>query len=219
MSPTHHPTEDILAAYAAGATSEPMSLILATHMALCPDCRRLVDDFESVGGLLLESMPEEPVELAAFDPTAHEPRTLPRIDLPASLQATTTRGRDMAIPEPLRSYLGAGLDSLRWRRLGGISTAPLLPPNGGFVTQMLRIRAGASTPRHSHGGNEFTLVLSGGYSDGHQHYSRGDFAIADPTIDHRPVADAGQDCLCLAITDAPLKLKGIGGRIASLFIR
>ena len=108
MSPTHHPTEDMLAAYAAGATSEAMSLILATHMALCPECRRLVDDFESVGGLLLESMPEEPVEVTAFDPAAHEPRTLPRIDLPASLHSAAARFRDMTIPEPLRSYLGAG---------------------------------------------------------------------------------------------------------------
>ena len=33
------------------------------------------------------------------------------------------------------------------------------------------------------------------------------------------IADEGQDCLCLAVTDAPLRLTGLFGRLLNPFIR
>ena len=35
----HHPGEELLLAYAAGASDEALSLIVATHMAYCATCR------------------------------------------------------------------------------------------------------------------------------------------------------------------------------------
>jgi putative transcriptional regulator len=64
-----------------------------------------------------------------------------------------------------------------------------------------------------------TLVLAGGFSDASGHYLKGDVAVADPSVDHRPVADAGADCLCLAVTDAPLRLTGRFGRYLNAFLR
>ncbi len=74
-------------------------------------------------------------------------------------------------------------------------------------------------PNHTHGGNEMTLVLAGGFSDDTGHYERGDVSIADDELVHTPVADPGEDCICLAVTDAPLKLTGPIGRIVNLFMR
>ena len=35
----------------------------------------------------------------------------------------------------------------------------------------------------------------------------GDLEEADETVEHQPVAGAGEDCICLAVTDAPLRFK------------
>jgi putative transcriptional regulator len=45
------------------------------------------------------------------------------------------------------------------------------------------------------------------------HYRRGDIAIADQEVDHRPVADREEDCICFAVTDAPIRLTGPVGRL------
>ncbi len=47
----------------------------------------------------------------------------------------------------------------------------------------------------------------------HGHFLRGDLAEADGSVDHRPIADPGEDCLYLAVTDAPLRLTGPVGRL------
>ena len=77
----------------------------------------------------------------------------------------------------------------------------------------MRVRAGKAVPQHTHEGNELTLVLEGSFHDELGRYARGDLAITDPTVEHRPVADEGQDCLCLAVTDARLRLTGPLGRL------
>jgi putative transcriptional regulator len=64
-----------------------------------------------------------------------------------------------------------------------------------------------------------TLVLAGGFSDESGHFVRGDVAEADPSVNHQPVADPGEDCLCLAVTDAPLRLTGPFGRLLNPFLR
>ncbi len=86
-------------------------------------------------------------------------------------------------------------------------------------TRLLRIKAGTALPQHTHEGHEFTLLLAGGFSDASGHYLRGDVAVADASVDHRPVADDGEDCLCLAVTDAPLRLTGPFGRYLNFFAR
>ena len=37
--PVHHPTDEFLLDYAAGALGEPKSLLVATHLSMCPACR------------------------------------------------------------------------------------------------------------------------------------------------------------------------------------
>jgi putative transcriptional regulator len=122
-----------------------------------------------------------------------------------------TEAGDPRVPRPLRGYLGSTLDSLAWKSRGSGRNAEvdLLAGHPGIRTRLLRIRGGTAVPRHTHEGNELTLVLAGGFSDASGHYLKG----------HRPVADAGADCLCLAVTDAPLRLTGRFGRYLNAFLR
>ena len=73
-------------------------------------------------------------------------------------------------------------------------------------------------PAHTHRGLEFTLVLSGAFSDTTGRYARGDMQEADDSLDHQPWAEPGEDCICLAITEAPLRFKSLAARAVQPFL-
>lgn len=215
--PTYHPSDERLLDYAAGAASEPVALVVATHLALCPRCRSEVQELDKLGGALLEDLPAESLSANCLD------RMLARIEHPEPpaepVKQISVPPADPTIPEPLRGYLDRPLADLPWRRRGPISEVPLLREAENHATRLLWIRAGAATPRHTHEGSELTLVLKGSFHDGHGHYCRGDVEEADKDVDHRPVADDDEDCLCLAVTDAPLKLTSPLGRLINPFVK
>ena len=217
--PHHHPPEDQLLDYAAGSLGEPAGLVVATHLALCPACRRQVRALEAIGGALLDSLPVARADEAGLA------RVLARLDesepiatppAAASLDDATRR----LVPMPLRDHLGASLQDLPWRRLArGLDAHDLPCDRPGFTTRLLRIRAGAAIPRHGHRGVESVLVLDGGFTDERGHYARGDLGISDARIVHRPVADLDGDCLCLTVVEGRLRFAGLLGRLLALFTR
>lgn len=231
MTPHHHPSDELLVAYAAGNLGEAPSLVIATHLALCPDCRAEVRRLEAVGGALLDDLPGAPVDddlLSAIfaqlddgdDDTRHSGDTATLTRPAPARERILATGPRPALPEPLRGYIGGDLDAIRWTRLmRGVEEAEVPVGNQGAKGRLLRIKGGLAMPRHTHAGMELTLVLTGGFTDETGHYGRGDFAATDGTVDHKPVADPGEDCICLAITDAPLRLTGTFGRLLNPFIR
>jgi putative transcriptional regulator len=207
--------DELLMEHAAGRLPEPVALIVATHLALSPSARERYRRFEDLGGVLLEEL--EPTSLAD---DAWE-RLMARLDDPSSLEPPASKPAAMAanLPRPLRDYLPAPLEALRWRNYGNAAEFELPLRVPGFRTTLIRVRAGRMVPQHTHEGNELTLVLEGAFHDEIGHYRRGDLAIADGSVNHRPQADDDQDCLCLAVTDAPLRLTGLIGRLLNPFIR
>jgi putative transcriptional regulator len=63
-----------------------------------------------------------------------------------------------------------------------------------------------------------TLVLEGSYRAGDARFLAGDVECADETITHQPIADADATCICLAVTDAPLRFRNLLGRMMQPFI-
>ena len=63
-------------------------------------------------------------------------------------------------------------------------------------------------PDHSHTGEEWTLILTGSYTVGEKRFTRGDLHIEDETETHAPHIDEGEDCICLVMTQGPLKMQG-----------
>ena len=69
-------------------------------------------------------------------------------------------------------------------------------------------------PAHGHAGLEVTIVLSGAFSDETGRYERGDFQELDGEIEHQLLVDGGEHCICLAVTDAPLRFKSLAAKLA-----
>lgn len=216
--PAHHLTDELLVDYAAGALGEAESLVIATHLALCPACRTAVAALEDVGGALLEGL--APAELA----TGSLDTVLARIEGEAPAAPRAERkppsGDRILVPEPLRGYLQASLEELPWKGLlPGLGMFEIATAGKTRKTRLLRVKAGTPMPEHTHRGSELTLVLAGGYSDERGHFVRGDIDITDDSVRHQPVADSDGDCFCLTTTEAPLKLTGRIGRLLNPFVR
>ncbi len=206
----HHLTDALLMAYAAGTLPEAFSLVAATHVSLCDDCRARLASYEALGGAVLDQA--EAVAMGAGSLEA----TLARIAGGAPVEKPVHRQAGI-FPGPLQDYVGGDLEAVRWRSLGmGVKQA-ILPTDKAASVRLLYIPAGSAMPDHGHRGTELTLVLQGAFRDEDGRFARGDVEVANEAVEHTPVAEAGLDCICLAATDAPLRFRKLIPRLAQPF--
>lgn len=199
-------------AYSAGTLPEAFGLVVATHVSMCDTCRAELDSFDAVGGCMMDSSGS-----AAMSPDSLS-ATLALI---AANDAgpNTSRMSQGTLPSPLQDYVGGDLEAVKWRSIGmGVKQA-ILPTSKNATARLLYIPAGCAVPDHGHRGTELTLVLQGAFSDTEDRFARGDVEVANEDLHHTPIADMGEDCICLSATDAPLKFDGWIPRLAQRFLR
>ena len=83
---------------------------------------------------------------------------------------------------------------------------------------LIRAEGGQGLPEHGHTGAERLVVIAGAFEDQHGRFGPGDLVERGPEDRHRPVACAGETCLCLSASDGPVKLSGLA-RLAQIFLR
>ena len=209
MNIRHHLSDPLLIAYAAGNLPEAFGLVAATHISMCDDCRARLGAFEAVGGALVET---ESVALSAGCLEA----TLARLGAPDLPKPLAKRSN---LPAPLADYIGGDLAAIKWKPLGMGVRQAILPTGAGASARLLHIPAGQAVPDHGHRGTELTLVLRGAFRDATDRFGPGDLEIASEDLEHTPVAEAGEDCICLAATDAPLRFKALLPRLLQPLFR
>jgi putative transcriptional regulator len=213
MKINHHPNDESLLDYASGAMREAWSIAVSTHITLCSKCRGSISEIEAIGGSMLSQMPPtssnqsciidfEKIINNDFLPCNETAKMLTKIDIIEKL------------PNPLNNYLGKSLSEISWKSLGFGASQFLIPIDDKSATaRLIKISAGKKVPKHSHQGLEMTLVLSGSFSDNTGHYTVGDLQEANEELDHQPHASSLSNCICLAITDAPLRFNSLTARL------
>jgi putative transcriptional regulator len=215
MTIRHHLSDQLLMAYSAGQLPEAFNLIVATHVSMCDECRARLGSYDALGGAVIEDIEEVAMGEAALEVA------LARID---GLSQATQRAPLKAagiLPAPLVDYVGDDLSAVRWKRVGGGVKQAILPTGRGrdASARLLYIPAGVAVPDHGHKGTELTLVLQGAFADEKDRFGPGDIEIADEEVEHTPIALAGEACICLAVTDAPLRFRGVIPRLAQPLFR
>ncbi|MCE8510461.1 ChrR family anti-sigma-E factor [Ruegeria pomeroyi] len=206
---THHIPDAMIAAYAAGNLSHAFSMVVASHLSFCRECQAALGAHQSAGGALLEQSE--------------------RASISGDLKANVMALLDAPVtPEPVYDatgiYPGPVMQALkggapRWKTLGmGVRQSILFEGDGGSA-RLLYIPAGQAVPDHTHNGLELTLVLQGSFSDETGRFAAGDVEIGDEDLEHTPVADAGDPCICLAATDAPLRFNAFMPRLLQPLFR
>lgn len=212
----HHLSDALLMAYSAGQLPEAFNLIVATHVSMCDECRARLAGYDAVGGALLDDT--APEDLGAEMGAGSLAATLARIKGAPPVARPAPR-RIGIFPAPLAEAVGGGPETVRWRAIGGGVRQAILPTGSGATARLLHIPGGIAVPDHGHKGTELTLVLQGAFRDETDRFAAGDIEIATEDLEHTPVAEMGEDCICLAVTDAPLRFNALIPRLLQPFLK
>ncbi|MFN0219753.1 MAG: ChrR family anti-sigma-E factor [Hyphomicrobium sp.] len=201
MKITHHPDRASLMSCSAGSMPEAFAAVMASHISVCPCCRKDLATMEIIGVTLFDQLTPTPVS-----------RPAPVLALRAAeadVEDREPNAADGDVPPPLVAVLGKSLDSVPWKRVApGVwqHQIELSQPSRGDL-RLIKVSPGMALPEHGHRSSELTLVLQGSYSDASGTYRAGDVADLDEEIEHQPVADAVEGCICLIAVEGKLKFK------------
>ena len=200
----------------AGRGQDPAIRLLAdTVAALRADAGFEARAAEPAAGALLADETPAGLDAGALEAVMAQIDAASGRDLPARARAATGRWADeiAALPSPLREAALDALDHADWQFLGfGIRRLPLRLKGGGFA-ELMRVEPGSGVADHDHAADELTLIVTGGYHDGHAHYGAGEVSLAQPAFVHAPKADPGDVCYLLAVTYGPARFLGVFGWI------
>lgn len=196
LNDTYH---SLLLDYASGALDEAHALLIAAHIALSPNARRIVHEYESIGGGLLQ----ECCQTVAMTEKALQ-SVLDRLDDCITEECKKAKsayeGAEAEIlPACLRTYITFEHQTLPWHKnKAGLQAITVNTQCRESIAELVRIKNGGKLPQSQT--YEITLVLDGAFHDGGQIYSRGDIVILhDEDGPCNPRADKKDGCLVLAV--------------------
>jgi len=209
VSVHHHLDNATLLRYASGNLEEAFSVVVASHLAVCAECRRDARIAEAVGGEMLDAVDQAELSEGAFE------RLMKRVDSddePITVTRDTIAGD---VPVPLQRFVGPSLDAISWKTVspGVRRHAISLPGPSGSSLNLLHISPGTVVPEHGHGGTEMTFVLSGSYRDEFGLFGPGDIADLDEHVEHQPRVEGDEPCICIVATESPTRFKGFFSRL------
>lgn len=212
MKIVHHPDSATLVSHAAGSLDEAFATVVATHLASCAECRSQLREIEEIGGTLLES-----IETVALNATALK-GAMSKLDETGEQHFEKTaqpEQNEPSLPRPLARLATGGLDDITWKTVAPGVAIHRLPTSDAArgSLMLLKIAPGKKIPEHGHGGTEITMVLTGAYRDALGRFGPGDVADLDEHVEHQPVVDSSEPCICLVATEAPTRFKSFLGRL------
>lgn len=207
MTTLHHPDDELLMSYAAGALNEAHAAVIACHLEFCERCRERVAEMEIIGGAFLDAMVLTDVEKSD---EAFMTRAMARFHrevqyAPRSLRpAAPDPGDENIMPRPLARATGLRRDIIPWQPLSrgvGYCSLPVLRGSGSL--RLINIKPGAAMEAHSHTQDQLMLVLWGAFTLEGKRFQRGDVARIEAGLAHQPSADSGEGMVCLAAFAEP----------------
>jgi len=209
-----HPSTEQLIEFSSGTGSSATSIAISAHLHFCQHCRRQVNEYESTAAVMFEQQTNLAVEETSFSSLMkriqNEPQT-PKI----KPRITSTR-----FPAVVEKLINGDTESLAWKKpMKHLRVSQILKDEAGLILGLHHMKSGGRVPRHTHKGNEISVVIEGGFSDELGSYRPGDFIHLTPEHIHAPQADADGDCWLLTLVEAPVKLIGPIGWIINPFLK
>lgn len=209
-----HPAPEQLSEFAQGALASVESLMISAHCDMCARCQQVVAQQTVLQAehALMDTQDDQATKGHSFQDDSKLDSMLESItQLPRAAPSKTSRsgsrkiieldGRVFTIPRTLRKYVPF---MGNWSSLvGKLWQAPVDVGVSG-VANFIYIGQGGSIPEHTHRGTEYTLVINGEFSDGLNHYRKGDFIKMNESDIHAPYSDDISGCLIFSILNQPL---------------
>ncbi|MGK0399199.1 MAG: putative transcriptional regulator [Gammaproteobacteria bacterium] len=216
----NHPKDELLAAYAAASLPLSQALCISVHLEHCPKCTQNLHRLNDLGSeLMVNLQPAEPLP-------GLKQKLFDQIDLisitaaPIEKVTSPTDVTNQSLPRCLHQFIKTGYEDVSWKRLSSdIHSYELCRDQNNAKVELLRIKAGGTSGTHKHMGDEYTVILEGSFSDELGLYQQGDFLVRNSFDKHTPVATIDKECICLAVTEAPIQFTGFFSRLLNPLIR
>jgi putative transcriptional regulator len=211
----NHPDDELLASYSAASLPLSQALCISVHIEHCDECEQKLERLKQVGSELMRQLKPSP------PPADLKNRLLSRLDSISedSLPCRAVRG-DTSVPRCLHQFFTSGYRDIPWKRISrDIQSYELCRDQNNARVELLRIKPGGTSTTHTHMGDEYTVILEGSFSDEAGLYHQGDFLVRNSSHRHTPVATQDRECICLAVTEAPIQLTGFFSRLLNPLLR
>lgn len=225
----HHPESDILTAFSAGSLPLSQALCISTHLEYCEACRHSLKRLNRLGSELFQTLTPAPASETLRD------KIMGRVGEDAEAVDTISESiggekpaapirpaepRNSRVARSLQQFISDDYQSVKWQRVAkGIFNSEICRDVDGAKVELIKMKAGGSVLSHTHLGDELTVILEGSFSDEDGVYKCGDFVLRDARHEHKPVATLNQDCICLAVTNAPIQFTGFFSRWLNPLLR
>ena len=199
-----HPEHNILQAFTLGQLDDLQMAMVTVHLSYCSACKKQHAQMESIEADKCFADATDIAQQPEFDVKAMLDTITASDDIVAAEINTSIKmefqNKEFEIPKVLAGIVArAG----HWQSVIGNLWQKSVTNHGlGYQIDFIYMEAGGSTPKHTHRGTEYTLVLDGCFSDASGDYHPGDLIVRNNQDEHTPWSDTG--CLCLAAIDAPL---------------
>ena len=186
---THHLDVASLMTCSAGSQPEALGAVIASHLAVCPQCRGKLSQLSRIGEALFEALPN--AAMLGSVPSHNEVT-------PSSTETALYRTTPALIKEHMRT--------LEWTCLAsGVRAATLaLSPQATGDLCLIELAPGASLPDEPRVAADLTFVVAGSFRDDRGTFRAGDIADFDSKPRRAPVADTLSGCVCLMASDTAL---------------
>lgn len=209
-----HPNLDFITEFSAGTLPLAQAACISVHVSDCEHCQNLTEQLTHVGAALFEKLDPQPVNETQLD------QVLARLDEQPPLEYPRLAESAENTPAILQRLMSRDFSDLSWKKIGSsLRISYLRTGDPSHELALYHIKAGGRIPEHTHRGAEMTLVLTGGFSDSQGSYHQGDFIYREPGDVHAPTALQSEDCICIAVLDAPLKFTGWKFRWMNPFLK
>ena len=214
-APAHHVPPEGLLEYVAGASTDPASLAIACHLALCPACAAETSALEAVGGSILAASPGRELAPGALE------SALAQLDAPPQSRTEASVARaapefltPFGLPAPLLRQLPVAAADWRFV-IPGVRAIDLPVTSTDATARLISFGGGVTIPLHDHGGPEYVVVFSGALEEKAEGkcFGRGDISIRVTGERHEQRATPGQPCIALVVNEGKLRPLTLRGRL------
>ena len=216
MSITFHPQPDLLLKFASGNLDPAYCSIIEVHNSFCSGCANMIEQFEQLGGTHLEESMPMSMQTSFSEMMQKLDEQNNQYAATEETQTQSSSKKLSSVKDILSFAKRPSIQKSRWipitKRISDIRVDITDP---GYTARLIQLKAGTRVPMHTHQGEEVTVVLKGAFRDDLGLYKAGDFIIRNSSHKHMPYAES--DCICFAITNAPLHYTGFLGPVINWF--
>ena len=224
-------SQELLFEYAAGVLDEARRFMIDAHMQMSEHCKKDVELCEDLGGYLLvkdcgqAKMANDARDkmMAMLDKEVCQESKVCD-DAQGQCMYTVAMLKSLGLSGELIEYLEqscrSGCHPSGWSKWNKkIKFMPVDAACSQSKIRLVRIAAGTQVPKHSHNGDEMTLVIKGHLADEYGEYGPGDLVVRQDGEMHAPKVSDEEDFICLSLTYHPVKMKCMFRRVFNIFHR